>query len=468
MPKGKFFRYAIGGVVTPILGLITIPLLSWVFSPSQLGEMNLFLVIVTGITLVFSFGLDQGLIREYERSKALPLVMEILFYISLVFIITYFILFSIENETLLKNKIFTENILFEVFLTAFLLLLIRFNMVVMRMEEYALAFSLTQIVRKLSILITLSVSFYLYKNNLFESLINVINLQLYSALITTIFSFFVLFPFFKSFKYSRSKKFKKCFSFGWPLTFSGLLFWGLTSLDRFYISYFTSMSDLGVYSLAVSFAAIIIIVQTIFSTIWIPIIYKWYEQKSASFLYSYTEKLVVLILIFIYFLILLFSPLIKFFIPESYYDSIVMLSFVSLYPLFYTITEVSGIGINLSKKTKLMIPIMISTTIINLSSLAWFVPVYGALGAAASLAVTFYFYFLIKSILSNRFTPENIKTGLKTYVLCTLILIISFFNVFISYYFSLLLMFLLLIYVLYDFFTMPNLKEFYYEWTKEI
>ena len=67
--------------------------------------------------------------------------------------------------------------------------------------------------------------------------------------------------------------------YGLPLAFGNLAYWGLTSIDRFVLKNISGLDELGIYSMAVSFGAVALIFQSVFSTIWAPLVFKWVEEK---------------------------------------------------------------------------------------------------------------------------------------------------------------------------------------------
>jgi polysaccharide biosynthesis family protein len=68
-----------------------------------------------------------------------------------------------------------------------------------------------------------------------------------------------------------------------------------------------------------------------------------------------------------------------------------------LFPLLYTMTEVTGIGINVSRKTWLVTVISVIALAANFALCRLLVPAFGAKGAAASMAVSFWLYFALKT-----------------------------------------------------------------------
>ena len=66
-----------------------------------------------------------------------------------------------------------------------------------------------------------------------------------------------------------------------------------------------------------------------------------------------------------------------------------------LFPLFYTLTEVSGIGLNVVRSTWLITVINIVAFIANTALLYLLVPKFGAKGAAMASATAFLAVFYL-------------------------------------------------------------------------
>src|SRR5690606_1202736 len=64
-------------------------------------------------------------------------------------------------------------------------------------------------------------------------------------------------------------------TFSMPLILGGIALWGLTDVDKAFLRALASFEELAVYSVSVSFAAAAIILQSVFSPVWAPTVYKW-------------------------------------------------------------------------------------------------------------------------------------------------------------------------------------------------
>jgi O-antigen/teichoic acid export membrane protein len=94
------------------------------------------------------------------------------------------------------------------------------------------------------------------------------------------------------------------------------------------------------------------------------------------------------------------SWLITYVLPQSYSAIEFLIVACMVQPLFLMISEVSGIGISVSRATKLLPVITIAAFLLNVGLNLWLIPLYGAAGAAAATAVSTALYLLLKTELS--------------------------------------------------------------------
>ena len=194
---------------------------------------------------------------------------------------------------------------------------------------------------------------------------------------------------------------KQLLHFGAPLIAAGFAAWGLNVMDRLFLRQYSSYSELGIYSVTMSVAAVVTIFSGIFNTIWSPMVYKWiatgqYDDQKMKLVLKY-------LVMFIYFftiLVGLFAWVVTYFLPENYNTIQYLLPMCLLAPMFYTLSEVTGIGIAISKKTKFSmlcaVVAMLCSAVLNY----FLVPSFGAAGAALSTAVAFYVFFILRTGIS--------------------------------------------------------------------
>lgn len=197
--------------------------------------------------------------------------------------------------------------------------------------------------------------------------------------------------------------------FGYPLALASFAFWGLTSIDRILLRYLSSYEELAIYSVSVSFSASAGILQSIFTAVWIPIAYKWVKEGVNHNKINEITQYVLFVIVIVFSLMGLFSWCIPYLLPSEY-SNIQWIIIASIgYPLFYTLSETTAIGINISRKSIFSMLATVISFIINIILNYLLIPQYGASGAAISSCISFLFLFLIRtefSILSWKPIPR--------------------------------------------------------------
>lgn len=427
MNARKILGYALGPIGSAAFGLISLPLISWYFPAEDIGRIVLLQTIASLTVLILGLGLDQAYIREYYAAenkaalfKLFSLAPLILVIVASVFIAVWNIawpseiIFSLSNQTL--------GALFLLFLTT--TLFTRFLALILRMQEKALAFSFSQLTPKFLIL-ALVLSYILF--GLPTDTVNLVFAYTAAQIFTVaLLVYQTRHELLAAFKANWSAEMQRTgLRYGLPLAFGNLAYWGFTSVDRFVLKEMANLEQLGIYSMAISFSAVALIFQSIFSTIWAPLVFKWVKEntnldKIGGITLSMTTLITAIIC-----LVGIFSPIVTWFLPEKYAPVQFILLSSMLFPLFYTLTEVSGIGLNVVKRTWLITAVNIAAFMINFSLLYLLIPKTGAKGAAMASAVSFWAFFIIKSELSSRLWQALPRRKIYTQAtLCLLICLI--------------------------------------------
>jgi len=398
----SIIQFSIGPLGVAFFGFITIPILTWVFQPEDIGKFTMLQLTSTLFILIFSLGLDQAYIREHYESEnkaqliktsILPgLFLLLLFFSFFVFFpkLISVILFNISSQIL--SVLVITYIIFA-FLSRFLSL-------ILRMEEKGLAYSASQIFPKiLFLLVILYYYFYYTKYNLTD--------LIFAHTLSVILVFFVFLWNTKSVWKSSfnqkidRKKLKAMLHYGIPLTFGGIAYWGLTAIDKIFLRYFSNYEQLGLYSVSVNFAGAALILQTIFSTIWAPTVFKWANSEDGFIKINKVREYLLLGVIFIFLISGTFSWLIDFILPKNYLDVKYILLSCLCYPLLYTISETTVIGINIVKKTSYSMIASLISFIFNLIFCYLLIPNYGAIGAGISTSFSFLIFLILRTEFSN-------------------------------------------------------------------
>ena len=188
--------------------------------------------------------------------------------------------------------------------------------------------------------------------------------------------------------------------FGAPLILGGLAFWGLTATDKILLKSLSNYEQLGLYSVSVSFAAVATIFQSVFATIWAPTVYKWAAQDIDRFKIEAVVRYILFIVIILFCLIGLFSWVVTLLLPNGYSEVRWVLISCLGFPLLYTLSEATGVGIGISRRSIFTMIVATVALIVNFVGNWMLIPTYGASGAAVSTCTSFWIFFVLKTEFS--------------------------------------------------------------------
>ncbi|MGR6005324.1 lipopolysaccharide biosynthesis protein [Bacillus paranthracis] len=162
-------EYALGSGIVLVLGFISSPLNTRLFTPEEFGKFSLFLLIANVINAIVLMGLDQSFVRyfhEEEKSNRGILLYKNL-KIPILFCLVLCICIAIVYKKIAYEIFATENLdlLVLLILNNVFMLLNRFGLLVIRMQQKGKLYSYVQIIQKVSNIILIVVFFMGFKNN---------------------------------------------------------------------------------------------------------------------------------------------------------------------------------------------------------------------------------------------------------------------------------------------------------------
>lgn len=399
----KVLQFSLGPIGSAVIGLITIPIMAWFISSESIGRLSLIQTLTSLCILTFSLGLDQAFVREYHEStdknslfKSVLMPGIILFFI--LFFLSFFLYESIGLYLVGDSSL---QIYLLIGITVLAAIFNRFLSLILRMEERGIAYSLSQLMPKVVFLSLFIIVIIFFEQREFGALfvIHVVSLGCISLIL--FWNIRKNIPLILNSQLD-SKKIKEYLKFGFPLVFGGIAFWGLTGMDKILLSKLSSLNELGLYAITVNFAAVGLILQSIFSTIWAPVLYKWVAKGVDIDKIENVTDIMLFIVVFIFSLSGLFSWLVSYLLPGSYSQVQYLFILCLAFPLFYTLSETTVVGIGVTKKTIFAMLISIVIAIINFIGNYLLIPTHGALGAAISTAISFWLFFILRTETSYR------------------------------------------------------------------
>lgn len=424
----KMVGFSIGPIIGTIISFFTISLATYFIDPAEYGKSAMFTLALSVFTVVAYWGLDNSYVRFYneEQNKGK------LFFNSIIFplIITIFLsIFLISNPKMLSYILFdSDKYTIPIYMMAImipLLVIERFLLLTIRMEGNGVKYSIINIVIKLLILI-MSLIFVLKIRRDFLAVI-------YSNILGNILGDIILILTCKNdikidLKSYDGKLIKKLFRFGMPLVIASVIGWALNSMDKICLRYISNYEEIGYYNIAMKFANILLVLQSCFTTAWVPIAYKWFEEKKNEKYYTIVSNGIALIMSSIFIIILMIKNIIPIVISSIYEKSIYIMPFLLFYPIMYTMSETTTLGIVFSKKSYFNILVSIVAISINMCFNLILIPKYGAKGAAIATGLSYIGFFWTRTMISRKLWY---KFPIKKFVLITIVLVvIAYFNTF--------------------------------------
>jgi O-antigen/teichoic acid export membrane protein len=413
----KFISFSIGPIVAAALSFVTIPFVAWFFSTEDVGRLTMLQAVTTLSVSFFSLSMHQAYVREYNEvvDKSLLFKLSItpgLILLILTSLIIVFLPYSISEFLFGINSSF---LVFLLVLSIYSGFFINFFSHVIRMEERGLVFSATQIAPKAFLLIFICFLIIFNIDESFNVLMAMSTLSIFISAV--VFSYFTINTWHKSLNEKLNfATLRQMLTFSLPLVAGSLAYWGLTTMDRFFLRSLVGFNELGVYALAVSLASAVSVISSLFTNLWHPILYKWVKEGlNINKIQSVSEVMIVFIS-FVWSLVALFSYVLNFLLPSEY-DAVryLIIPCVAM-PLFVLLSETTSVGIGISRKSLYSMFASILAFLTNAILNYFFIPNYGAAGASLATLIAFFVFFIFKTESSSKLWVSLPR--LKIYAIC--------------------------------------------------
>ena len=385
MNRKKILFFALGPMLGAALSFISLPLIAWYFPLEDIGRNNVFQTFTSLLVLLFVLGLDQAYGREFHETKNRFSLFKACFipgFVCLLITLVATVPFAGDISKLLYGQ---SNPLWYLITVGCVILSFaaRFLSIIVRMQERGLAYSASQVLPKLVVLAVL-VSYVTfdadstYDNLLYANLVSIL-------VVVMVFGWNTKEDWMHAAtaKINRAEL-RRIFRFGIPLVGAGVAYWGLSATSTIALHTYSDFKELGIYSMAMSFAGVAIIFQTIFSTVWMPTVYKWVAANEDLAKIDAVTGYVLTAVCFIFALAGISSWVIDYILPEEYVQVKYILMCCMAQPLLYAMSEATVVGLNIQRKSMHAFGIAIIALICNALLSVILVPKFGAAGAAIS------------------------------------------------------------------------------------
>ena len=427
----KFSTFSIGPIVGAFLGFLTVPIITHFISAEEYGKSSMFTLAQGAVSMLIYLGMDQAFVREFHQEKEnISRLMSNAIIIPTIFVIILdtFILIKLE---------FISDILFDssheyssVYLMALMfpfMIIENFSMLKIRMEERGGLYSFFTILLKFFVLLTTIAMFFLYE----KSFRSVVYSMAIAEIINGVILYFVVINQLKlSIKYFDRNLLSRMLKFGVPLIPASLLGWVLTSMDKIMLRTMCTYSELGLYTAAFKIVSVLSIVQTCFTLFWTPVAYRWYEENVSKDRFEMINRLISFVMTELCLGLLLLKNIVAWVLGQEFANAIYIFPCILLYPIMYTISEATCVGIVFKRKTYYNILISGVAGIVNITLNYMLIPIFYGKGAAIATGISYMVFFWMRTIISRclwiKF-PLN-----RHYIYCGLILLNCGIHTFLS------------------------------------
>lgn len=429
----QFFVIGAGTIINMLLGVITVPIITRIVSPDINGQFSLFDTYANIAVMVLCLGLDQALVRYYYKSDEQNYKTTLLY--KCLFLPILISLFSLITFTfLVKYKVFNYDFggLITVILCFYILaqLIYRFSLLVIRLESHSKLYSFLSIIIKISYIACFFLLLYTSKIDYLKKLTISITVSVLISLVLSIF-------FEKNIwnpKQINEEKFKistkELLKYSVPFIFSMGIATLFDAVDKLSLDYFSTYTEIGIYTGAIYLTNVFAIIQTTFNTIWSPMSIEHYEKdNSDKKFFEDANQYITIIMFFFGLSLILLKDIFVYFLGESYREAAFILPFLLFRPIMYTISETTVCGLFFMKKTWHTVIIAAVSCLFNIVFNIILIPIIGPKGAAISTGLSYCLFFILRTHYSNKFYHIDIKP-LKITIITVLMIVFALYNTF--------------------------------------
>jgi O-antigen/teichoic acid export membrane protein len=194
--------------------------------------------------------------------------------------------------------------------------------------------------------------------------------------------------------------------FGWPLVPSALLLWVTNFSDRFFLGQLSGDSEVGLYSVGVRIASVMVLLLTAFRTAWPAFAYSIQSDDEAKRTYAWVLTYLIAGATWVATALALLSPWIVQVIAKStFWEASRVVGVLAFSTVAFAGYIVISIGIGRARRTQFNWVITGVAAVVNIALNLTLIPPYGMMGAAVATAAAYTVMFAGMAWWSHRVYP---------------------------------------------------------------
>ena len=406
--------YGFGHIITRLVTFLLLPLYTNHFTPEEYGIVALFYTFVPLLNIVVRYGMGAAFLKNYvpaekkERIEIMTNVIFSLFISGILFLVLFyffredlsFVFFGVSNPSYIV--IMAMIIFFDTIWSI--------PMLSLRAENRPHLFILLSFLNVGITLICNLVFIIIFKQNISSIFI--------SNLIASSTIFILVLPYiYQKFKFSSLSivKWKKILSFAFPFLPAGLFAMVMEVADRYILKLLTDLETVGIYNAGYKIGVLMLLVVNGFNMGWQP----YFLEKnfdSRNEIYPRINSIVLAILGFIWIFLLFWADdLIKTsffgltFFGSDFFESLNIIPWVGLSYFFYGFYHLQTPGVFLKNRPKYAAWTRLFGAISNIVLCFYFIPIFGAIGAAYATCISFGLMALLMLFINRYLISVNLE-----------------------------------------------------------
>jgi len=396
--------YLSTGVALKLLGLISIPIFTFLLAPKDYGTLAIFSSTVSILIIFLAISIKGGIYRRFfEKKQDFPeflgsnlILLGILCIVSLA--IAYFFGQLFSSFFNISPKLFFIAVFASIFSVIF-----NIYAIILQAKKLSKQYSKLTVCQSILLLIFSVIGIYLFKEKGYLGVIYAI------VLVGVIFSVYSVLKFVKLIKFTFKKEYLKySLLFGLPLLPHALGSYVLTFFDRIIIGQLTNMTEVGLYSFAYNIGMIMTMFISYSTMAWSPIFLENITNKSFEKIDNLAKKYVKVICILALTLILFVKDLLLILTTKQYHTALDIIPIIILgYIFFFLYTLYVGYA-EYQKKTWI---ISINTLIaagVNIFLNYMLIPIYGYTIAAYTTLIGYALLFMLNYLTARYLLKERV------------------------------------------------------------
>lgn len=415
----NFFIYSFGSLLLRGITIIIAPLTMSILSPADYGLIALANNFISMLAIFVGFGLRQAFEIEFfhcEKNKKATLINDILF--LYIFLAVPIFMLMILNVSAINRYIFfnaaSHNTILICLTSCFIYFFVELFCQVLKYDNKAWFLTKLQVIAAL-ITISLNVIF-LFGLKWGTSSILLAQLIGSSFLLCTLLLQYVQ----KTFAVNCSllKRASTAYSYlklGLPFVPGMLFAWVLASGDRWFLGNYTTLHNVGIYSLADTFGMLyqMIILHPI-NNAYVPYIFKKFSENknNTKHIEQENKKNAVWAMIIGAVVVsagyLVCKPLLYWFLPNNYHAVITYIWLILMSNVFLTGAQITANYIRYQKKTMFHVLSLLVAATVNCILNALLVTKFEIYGCIIATLIAYIIYFLI-TLWYNNFLVKKLS-----------------------------------------------------------